>query len=100
MNKINKSYSLLIASSNTNATMFYDINLTRFGYTVQTAHSSEEALQLASTDPPALIIADDPLKPQSAKELCWMMRQSKYLRTLPFVLLSDSNSPADQLDAV
>ncbi len=88
MDKNKRKHRLLIADTNPDSAMFFDVNLSRFGYEILAANSSEEALQLASSSTPSVIIAQLSLKPQDGIEFCWMLRQAKYLRIVPFVLLT------------
>lgn len=69
--------------------MFFDVNLSRVGFEIQVANTSEEALQLASSATPSAIIAELDLKPQDGIDMCWMMRQTKYLQVVPLILLAD-----------
>ncbi|KAA3655578.1 MAG: response regulator [Calditrichaeota bacterium] len=87
-----KHQSILIVEKSPESAMFFDVNLSRFGYDIQVANSSEEAWQLANSTTPSLVIAELALEPQNGIELCWMMRQTKYLQAVPFILLVTHNN--------
>ncbi|MCA9732372.1 MAG: response regulator [Deferribacteres bacterium] len=84
----NSKQTILIVDSNPESAMFFDVNLSRFGYAIQVARSSEEAWQLANSATPSLVISEFSIKPQDGIDFCWMMRQTKYLRAVPFILLT------------
>lgn len=95
MDKNTNSQSVLIADTNQESAMFFDINLSRHGYDTLVANSSEEALQLASSSSPVIILSQLALKPQNGIEFCWMLRQAKYLRVVPFILLIPGQANAE-----
>ena len=95
MDKNKNSQRILIADAKQDSAMFFDINLSRHGYETLVASSSEEALQLASSSSPAIIVAQLALKPKNGSEFCWMLRQAKYLRAVPVILLVPGKATAE-----
>ena len=69
--------------------------LTRKGYAVKTAASSEHALTLLESDVPAVIISDVTMPGMSGHELCRKLKRDLKLRKIPIVLLTGETSPKD-----
>jgi CheY-like chemotaxis protein len=69
--------------------------LTRNGYAVKTAASSEEALAILAVVVPAVIISDVLMSGMSGYELCQRLKRDENLRKIPVILLTGENSPKD-----
>lgn len=69
--------------------------LTRNGYTVKTAPSSEEALAMLAVSVPALIISDVMMSGMSGYEFCQQLKRDQKLRGIPVILLTGEASTKD-----
>ena len=65
------------------------------GYRVETAASGAEALRLASERPPSLVILDVMMPGIDGLEVCRRLREGD--RSLPILLLTAKDAPADQI---
>ena len=64
--------------------------LTRNGYAVKTAPSSEEALAMLTVVVPAVIISDVMMSGMSGYELCQQLKRDENLRRIPILRLFNS----------
>lgn len=71
--------------------------LRQSGITVQSAKSSEEALQMLKTAPPDLVFLDVVLPGQSGFELCHDLKTNANTQNIPIVICSTKGSEADKL---
>lgn len=69
--------------------------LSRNGYTVKTAPSSEEALAMLAVVVPGVIISDVMMAGMSGYEFCQHLKSDESLRRIPVILLTGENSPKD-----
>jgi two-component system sensor histidine kinase ChiS len=69
--------------------------LTRNGYAVKTAPSSEAALAMLATIVPAVIISDIMMAGMSGYEFCQHLKRDNNLRGIPVILLTGETSPKD-----
>jgi CheY-like chemotaxis protein len=69
--------------------------LTRNGYAVKTAPSSEEALAMLAVVAPAVIISDVMMSGMSGYEFCQQLKRDENLRRIPVILLTGETSPKD-----
>jgi len=69
--------------------------LTRNGYAVKTAPSSEEALAMLTVVVPAVIISDVMMSGMSGYELCQQLKRDENLCRIPIILLTGETSPKD-----
>lgn len=67
--------------------------LTRNGYAVKTAPSSEAALAMLAEVVPAVIISDVMMSGMSGYELCQQLKRDENLRRIPVILLTGESSP-------
>ena len=72
-------------------------NLEAAGYTVQHAHSGEEAEVLVSEEPPDLVLLDWMLPETSGLEFCRRLRASSETRHLPIIMLTARGEESDRI---
>lgn len=91
-------HKILIVDSDPTTMMFLDVNLSKFGYEVFSARSSEEALQVANAQRPVLIIAELESEQIDGIEFCWLVRETSQIRTVPVILLVNYDDPELQIN--
>jgi type IV pilus assembly protein PilA len=69
--------------------------LTRNGYAVKTAPSSEEALAMLAITVPSVIISDVMMSGMSGYEFCQQLKRDQKLRWIPVILLTGEASTKD-----
>ncbi len=69
--------------------------LERHGYTVKTARSGEDALQMLHEVIPAVLILDVMMTGMSGYDVCRQLKQDEGLRSVPVVFLTARSSPQD-----
>ena len=91
-----KKTILLVEDSNTSRKVL-SLILSRTGYTVLEADRGSDALRIATTNTPAMIILDIMLPDINGYDLLNQLRQKEQLTKVPVVIFSGSNSLADQI---
>jgi len=71
--------------------------LQQSGITVQSAQSSEEALQILKATPPDLVFLDVVLPGQSGFEFCRDLKTNENTQDIPVVICSTKGTEADKL---
>jgi len=67
-----------------------------FGVEVRTASNADEALRIARTTPPGLIISDIHMPGQSGIDLLQAARSDAALKHIPFLLISSTTATAEE----
>jgi signal transduction histidine kinase/CheY-like chemotaxis protein len=70
------------------------------GYDVLPARSGNEALRLADSDHPDLILLDDQMPVLDGIETCRRLRQNPSTRNIPVILITGQDSASGQMDAL
>jgi CheY-like chemotaxis protein len=73
--------------------------LAPYGYSISSASSGEEALQLTASDPPDLILLDVVMPGMSGYEVCRRIRADEATRFLPVVMVT-ANPDQDKVAAI
>jgi len=84
---------LLLVDDDALLTDMYSIQLTSSGYTVSTARTGEEAVELARTEAPDLIFLDLGLPGISGIEVLQRLKQQQATARIPVVVLSNYSEP-------
>jgi CheY-like chemotaxis protein len=87
---------LLVADSNARSLFYTTTLLQRLQYNVWTAQSGEEAVEMATTAVPALIIAAQSLKDMPGLELIRRLKRSDITRPVPVIVIGRKMDPADE----
>jgi len=90
---------LIVDDSPTQAKLLEQV-LRAHGYGVSVARHGAEALQQILAHPPELIISDILMPEMDGFELCRRVREVEALKTLPIILLTHLNDPADVLHSL
>ncbi len=69
--------------------------LERHGYTIRTASTAEEALQILGEIVPRVLILDVMLPSMSGYELCTVVKKNEELQGIPVIFLTGQDSPKD-----
>lgn len=89
-----KPYTVLIADDEPKIVEVLSDYLTQAGYSVLTAHSGRDALQVALTSHPSLIILDLMLPDLSGEEVCSAVRARS---SVPILMLTAKHAERDRL---
>ncbi len=73
--------------------------LAPYGYTISTASSGEEALQIAAADPPDLILLDVVMPGMNGYDVCRRIRADEATRFLPVVMVT-ANPDQDKVAGI
>jgi len=84
------SFTVLVASSNSQFVKEVTGYLEPFGYQVTSATDSLSALEKTREERPDLILSEVDLPPLTGFELCRSVKQDPALRVIPFLLVADS----------
>jgi DNA-binding response OmpR family regulator len=83
-----KTYTVLVVDDEPNIVTIMAYELKKEGYTVLTASDGQQALDLAKSQPPDLIIADVMMPVMDGYELCRRIKENASLRAIPFIFLT------------
>lgn len=72
-----------------------ELLLERNGYSVKTAPSGKEALQILRNMQPALLILDVTMPEMSGYDLCQVVKRDKRLQKVPVIFLTAKGTPQD-----
>lgn len=92
-------YKILVIDGDSSSLMFLDVNLSKFGYRVLTAETTEKGLLLANSERPDLIVCDLHTSNMDGVEFCWMIRGTSRIPSVPFILLTPSENPETHIQA-
>ena len=67
--------------------------LSSAGFTCQCCTTAEDAIALAKSNPPDLIISDTNLKGHSGLEMCERIKEAEALKEVPVMFLSGAQTP-------
>ncbi len=81
---------ILMAAGEADERIYASMLLERFGYHVNTANTTQEAVEFVSVIVPALIIADETLAPSEGYDLLGTIRENPRTATVPVILVSSS----------
>ena len=90
----NMAYKILVVEDDSTLLETLEYNLQRQGYTVETAENGREALKLARTNNPNLILLDVMLPGMDGFEVCRILRQEL---SVPILMLT---ARADEIDKI
>ena len=94
-----KANKILVVDSDASSLMFLDVNLSKFGYEILTAESTEKGLLLANRERPDLVVCDIHSTNMDGIEFCWMIRETSHIAGVPFILLTPSENPETHIQA-
>jgi len=87
---------LIVDDSPTQAKLL-ELTLAEQGYQVSVAHNGREALELVTAGKPDLVISDILMPEMDGFELCKRIRKTEEVKSIPIILLTNLNDPADVL---
>jgi CheY-like chemotaxis protein len=91
------NYTVLIVDDEPNIVTIMAYELKKQGYTVLAASDGQQALDLAKSQPPDLIIADVMMPVMDGYELCRRIKESPSLRAIPFIFLTAKAGVENQI---
>jgi DNA-binding response OmpR family regulator len=86
-------YKILAVDDDKNILKLLEISLTKAGYDVITVDNAEEAIGIASSEKPNVIISDISMPEMDGIEFCWMIREKSDVPLTPFIFLSSLRDP-------
>ncbi len=89
-------FKVLVADDEHNIRHILDFSLHAEGFDVFSAHSGEEAFNLALKETPDLIILDVMMPGQSGIETCRKLKQDERTAKIPVILLTAKSTRADR----
>jgi twitching motility two-component system response regulator PilH len=89
------SQLILVVDDDTSDLALISRILIKNGYSVKTAQSAEEALEILTQTVPTIVMSDVGLPGMSGLQLCAAIKSREALRDLPVVFLSGRDSPND-----
>ena len=89
---------ILVVDDETHIVHVVSLKLRNAGYEVRTAGDGEEALEIASQDPPMLIITDLQMPYMSGLELCTKLKEQEHTSEIPAFLLTARGYALEQSD--
>jgi DNA-binding response OmpR family regulator len=92
-----KTYTVLVVDDEPNIVTILSYELKKEGYTVLTANDGQQALDLAKSQPPDLIIADVMMPVMDGYELCRRIKEISTLRAIPFIFLTAKTGLENQV---
>lgn len=87
---------LLVVDSNAKSLFYTTTLLQRLRYTVWTAQTAEEAIEMATTAVPALLITAQFLDDMPAHKLILQLKQADRTLDIPIIVLGQKTDPADE----
>lgn len=75
-------------------------NLKQQGFAVAVAHDGVEALDVARSEQPDLIILDIMMPKMDGIEVCRRLRQDAHLRTIPIIMLTAKTEEEEQVEGL
>jgi DNA-binding response OmpR family regulator len=91
---------ILVADDSTTVRRVVSARLTADGHDVVEAEDGEEALALARTEQPALVVLDKVMPKLDGFEVVRALRADPATRDLPIVMLTDRSGEDDVLDGL
>jgi len=93
----NHQAGILIVDDSPTQAKLLELILDEQGYRVFVAHNGREAVDLISVNKPDLVISDIIMPGMNGFELCRLIRQTEETKSIPIILLTNLNDPADVL---
>jgi two-component system alkaline phosphatase synthesis response regulator PhoP len=91
------NYTVLVVDDEPNIVTIMSYELKKEGYTVLTAGDGQQALDLAKSQRPDLIIADVMMPVMDGYELCRRLKENAALRAIPFIFLTAKDGMESQV---
>jgi len=89
-------HKILVADDEHNIRHILDFSLHAEGFTVLSAENGEQALELARSHNPDLIILDDMMPGKGGIETCRVLKKDPQTANIPVVLLTARATPTDR----
>ena len=87
---------ILIADDEPNQIELMKFNLEKNGFSIKSAYSGDQALEIIYEKKPNLLIVDWMMPKMSGIELCRILRSNKDTKQLPIIMLSARSEDADK----
>jgi len=98
MSQMNKKKILIIHGDAENYDELKKL-LTQYPFDVLNSTNGNSGIKLAKQEKPDLILATTQLPDIDAFDLCYLIRQSPDLCTIPFILIADNINPEERINA-
>ncbi len=94
---ITENKKILIADDNESVLMALEFNIQQAGYIVLTAANGKEALEIATTEFPDVIVSDVAMPEMDGIELCKKLRAIPEFSDIPFIFLTAHDEPKERV---
>ncbi|MFN3372359.1 MAG: PleD family two-component system response regulator [Chloroflexus sp.] len=91
--------TILVVDDSRLVTDIVKMRLEMYGYTVQLAHSGEEALEAIAAEPPDLLVLDVQMPGIDGYEVCRRIRENPALDDLRIIMLTSSDDKRAAFEA-
>lgn len=98
MNQPSESKKILVADDESHILNVVSLKLRNAGFTVVTARDGQEALDIANSEKPDLLITDYHMPQLSGIELCKRLKESPHTASIPTIMLTARGYNLDPLD--
>ncbi len=78
---------------------YFKQNISQYPFDVITALDGSVAFELAQKEIPDIILASAQLAGIDGFDLCWMIRQTPELLSIPYLLITEKNNPEERINA-
>lgn len=95
-----KQFHVLVVDDDWMNREVVEANLLTENYRVTTAHNGQKALELATSDPPDLVLLDMMLPDINGLEVCARIKEDDNLRFIPVVFVTALEKDEDKLKAI
>jgi len=96
-NRLKSPAEILVVDDSPTQAKLLELILVEQGHQVSVAQNGREAVDLIAVNRPDLVISDILMPEMDGFELCRQIRQSEAIKTIPIILLTRLNDPADVL---
>jgi len=98
--QMNSTYKkkILLVHNDSEKVQYLHQCLAKYSFTIVSAENGTIAFEMAKKEKPDIIIASTRLADIDGFDLCWMIRQSLELKTVPYILMTDAYKVEERIN--